>query len=67
VTDSSGFSEKVKKYLFENIGHLTSSGIPRFDIKNQTWKVPVLCKTARGQNYKSFGLQVSYKDVGWSI
>jgi len=40
--------EKVKKYLFENIGHLTSPGTPRFDVKNQTWKVPVLCKTDRG-------------------
>jgi hypothetical protein len=40
--------EKVKKYLFENIGHLTSLGTPRFDVKNQTWKVPVLCKTDRG-------------------
>ena len=40
--------EKVKKYLFENIGHLTTPGTPRFDVKNQIWKVPVLCKTDRG-------------------
>ena len=40
--------EKVKKYLFENIGHLTTPGTPRFDVKNEMWKVPVLCKTDRG-------------------
>lgn len=40
--------EKVKKYLFENIGHLTTPGTPRFDVKNEIWRVPVLCKTDRG-------------------
>ena len=40
--------EKVRKYLYENIGHLTTPGTPRFDIKTKTWKVPVLCKTERG-------------------
>ncbi|GBE35781.1 hypothetical protein BMS3Bbin06_02325 [bacterium BMS3Bbin06] len=40
--------EKVKKYLYENIGHLTTPGTPRFDLKTETWKVPVLCKTERG-------------------
>jgi len=40
--------EKVKKYLLGNIGHLTSPGTPRFYVKNQTWKVPVRCKTDRG-------------------
>ena len=40
--------EKVKKYLYENIGHLTTTGTPRFDLKTETWKVPVLCKTERG-------------------
>jgi len=40
--------EKVRKYLYENIGHLTTPGTPRFDLKNHTWKVPVLCKTEKG-------------------
>jgi hypothetical protein len=40
--------EKVKKYLYEHIGHLTTAGTPRFDIIENIWKVPVLCKTERG-------------------
>lgn len=40
--------EKVRKYLYENIGHLTTPGTSRFDVKNKIWKVPVLCKTDRG-------------------
>lgn len=40
--------EKVRKYLYESIGHLTTPGTPRFDLKNKTWKVPVLCKTEKG-------------------
>jgi len=40
--------EKVRRYLFEYIGHLTTPGMPRFDLKTKTWKVPVLCKTERG-------------------
>lgn len=40
--------EKVKKYLYENIGHLTTAGTPRYDVKKDAWKVPVLCKTERG-------------------
>jgi len=40
--------EKVKKYLYNNSGHLTTPGTSRFDIKTETWKVPVLCKTERG-------------------
>jgi hypothetical protein len=40
--------EKVRKYLFENIGHMTTPGTPRFDSKSGTWKMPVLCKTERG-------------------
>jgi hypothetical protein len=40
--------EKVRKYLYENIGHLTTPGTPRFDSKTEIWKVPVLCKTERG-------------------
>ncbi len=40
--------EKVRKYLYENIGHLTTPGMPRFDSKTEIWKVPVLCKTERG-------------------
>jgi len=40
--------DKVKKYLFENIGHLTTAGTPRYDFVEKLWKVPVLCKTERG-------------------
>lgn len=40
--------EKVRKYLYDNVGHMTTAGTPRFDVKNETWKVPVLCKTERG-------------------
>lgn len=41
-------SEKVRKYLYEHVGHLTTPGMVRFDLKTETWKVPVLCKTERG-------------------
>ena len=40
--------EKVRKYLYENIGHMTTAGTPKFDLKENVWKVPVLCKTERG-------------------
>lgn len=40
--------EKVRKYLYENIGHLTTPATPKFDLKEQIWRVPVLCKTDRG-------------------
>ncbi len=40
--------EKVRKYLYENIGHLTTAGTPRFDLSQNVWKIPVLCKTERG-------------------
>ena len=40
--------EKVRKYLYENIGHLTTPGTPKFDLKLRIWKVPVLCKTEKG-------------------
>jgi hypothetical protein len=40
--------ERVRKYLYDNIGHLTTAGTPRFDNKEKMWKVPVLCKTERG-------------------
>ncbi len=40
--------EKVKRYLYENIGHLVTADTPKFDLKEETWRVPVLCKTERG-------------------
>lgn len=40
--------EKVRKYLYENIGHMTTAGTPKYDLKENVWKVPVLCKTERG-------------------
>ena len=40
--------EKVRKYLYENVGHLTTPGTPRLDVRSQIWRVSVLCKTERG-------------------
>lgn len=40
--------EKVRKYLYENVGHLTTPATPKFDLKKQIWRVSVLCKTERG-------------------
>lgn len=40
--------EKGRKYLYENIGHMTTAGTPRIDLIENIWKVPVLCKTERG-------------------
>jgi hypothetical protein len=40
--------EKVRKYLYEHIGHMTTAGTPKYDLKENIWKVPVLCKTERG-------------------
>src|SRR3989337_1606257 len=40
--------EKVKRYLYENIGHMTTAGTPKYDILKDLWRVPVLCKTERG-------------------
>ncbi|NCO68816.1 MAG: hypothetical protein COZ31_06155 [Nitrospirae bacterium CG_4_10_14_3_um_filter_44_29] len=40
--------EKVRKYLYENIGHMTTAGTPKYDLRENLWKVPVLCKTERG-------------------
>lgn len=40
--------EKVRKYLYENVGHMTTAGTPKYDIKENIWKVSVLCKTERG-------------------
>ncbi|MCP4130768.1 MAG: hypothetical protein GY754_07285 [bacterium] len=40
--------EKVREYLYNNIGHLAAPDTPRFDLKKHIWKVPVLCKTEKG-------------------
>lgn len=40
--------EKVRKYLYENVGHMTTAGTPRYDLRDSIWRVPVLCKTERG-------------------
>ena len=37
--------EKVRRYLYENIGHMTTAGTPKYDILENLWRVPVLCKT----------------------
>ena len=41
-------SEKVRRYLHENIGHMTTAGTPKYDVPENMWRVPVLCKTERG-------------------
>ena len=40
--------ENVRKYLYENIGYMTTAGTPKYDIIENIWKVPVLLKTERG-------------------
>ena len=40
--------EKVRKYLHENIGYMTTAGTPKYDVHENLWRVPVLCKTERG-------------------
>ena len=40
--------KKVRKCLYENIGHMTTAGTPKYDTIENIWKVPVLCKTERG-------------------
>lgn len=40
--------ERMRKYLYENVGHLTTPATPKFDLNEQIWRVPVLCKTERG-------------------
>jgi len=41
-------SDKVRQYLWDNIGNMTEPGMPRFDERTRTWSVPVLCDTERG-------------------
>jgi len=40
--------EKVRQYLYRNVGNLVTAGRSVFDLKNHYWHVPVLCKTDRG-------------------
>ena len=40
--------EKVRQYLYHNVGNMVTAGRPVFDLKNHYWHVPVLCKTDRG-------------------
>ena len=40
--------EKVRRYLYENIGHMTTAGTPKYDVLENLWRVPVICKTERG-------------------
>ena len=34
--------EKVRQYLYENIGHMTTAGTPKYDVHENIWRVPVL-------------------------
>lgn len=40
--------EKVRQYLYRNVGNMVTAGRPVLDLKNHCWRVPVLCKTDRG-------------------
>ena len=40
--------EKVRQYLYRNVGNMVTAGRPVFDLKNHYWRVPVLCKADRG-------------------
>lgn len=41
-------SDKVRQYLWSNVGHMTGPGTPRFDTARGIWRVAVLCDTERG-------------------
>jgi len=41
-------SDKVRQYLWDNIGNMTEPGMPSFDESTHIWSVPVLCDTERG-------------------
>lgn len=40
--------QKVQDYLTDHVGELTAPGTPVFDAATRQWRVPVLCKTAKG-------------------
>jgi len=39
---------KVQDYLTDYVGELTAPGTPVLDAATRHWRVPVLCKTAKG-------------------
>ncbi len=40
--------EKAAEYLTDHVGELTGPGAPVFDAATRGWRVPVLCKSAKG-------------------
>jgi len=40
--------EKAQDYLTDHVGELTAAGAPILDAATRRWRVPVLCKTAKG-------------------
>lgn len=40
--------QKVREYLIEHIGEMTTPGTPALDASARRWRVPVLCKTPKG-------------------
>jgi len=40
--------EKAQDYLTDHVGEMTAPGTPIFDAATRRWRVPVLCKTAKG-------------------
>ena len=40
---------RVREYLLDNIGHMTSPGNASFDPATQRWFVPIRCRTERGE------------------
>jgi hypothetical protein len=39
---------KVKDFLCDHVGNMTTPGTPRFNPETDMWHVPVLCKTKKG-------------------
>jgi hypothetical protein len=40
--------EKVRRYLYENIGHMTTAGTPRYDLKKMYGKCLCSAKQKEG-------------------
>jgi hypothetical protein len=40
--------KKAQDHLTDNVGELTVPGAPIFDAASWRWRVPVLCKSAKG-------------------
>ena len=39
---------RARKFLLDNVGHMTRPGQPSFDSPSRHWFVPIRCRTPRG-------------------